>query len=206
MKAIGNFFITIFLSWIWRKIRSPYVTAAKEINKALADTHNWKHYEDASESYFYNEFFPDITLVENRTIDQGIFYAPWTRRFSAPSHKTHFDLIYKGKKYGHPLIAVHADDARALIIAPSQWALLEYDVIEECWCSFYYIKGSREDLVNKIFQKKSLIDPRDPLNFPSFPSEDGARYALTEDIQSSNPQYEYYLAREEYPLRVRPTR
>jgi hypothetical protein len=207
---IQTFISNKVLNSIWKKC-SNRIYGPREsrlIDNALKDTKNWHHYASASELYFYNEYFPDVKIVERMPSSTEIFHDCWTEIFPAPSHKTYFDLLYKGKKIDGPsFIGVSVDGGRALVIAPSIWTCeCEYEKSYESNCAFYYIKNSREYLLNQIFQKISPLDHLYELTFPTFPSKKSADYAFAEDIHKTKHKYTHYIVTEGKSKRLRPTR
>lgn len=187
------------------------ISASEYVDKALNDIDNWKHYEDATKIYFYNENFSDIRIVQSVTTDTEDYQDFWVRGFPAKSWGVHFYLVYKGQELGNPFRLIFVDGGRSLVIQPEIWSLQDKNTLnltfEEFYLSYYFVKGSRRNLLNRIFQRaypSSLQDER--LNFPVFESEQIAKASFENDLKRTGRRYGYYVIKDGSYQYMRPSK
>lgn len=165
----------------------------ERIKTYLQDTPNWRLARNAEHQQFFRyEPFPEFTLVEAKEVDEN-FGEPWVRIF--PDNKASRD-VYHLKYHGTILDTVYlvwCDGGRYLTVMPQSWASGNGGD-EDLRRSFYFVKGSIQDMVNAMVQAVYPNQDRHVLDFgfALFESERHARELLTQDLAAGAQQYTYY--------------
>lgn len=167
----------------------------EELDEALNDEGNWFRSDGPNGFYFLNENFPDVRFVVEE--GGGEFHGSWVPKgpSSAKSWRYLAKLYFRGQVFPYTVVAVNVDE-RSFRAAPDCWYGYGDESKGDKVSSFFYVAGSMELLLDRIFRANHPQHNR-RFEFPVFESKEIADAIFQNDVKRKRKErkYVYYSAK-----------
>ncbi len=169
----------------------------------LREFRNWQYSEsDSGGDYFYDEWNPEFTLIQEIGLSSEKFVEGWTQSFPDSNAFKHELLLKFHSTVLRRLNIVSCDGARYLTVLPKAWSSKDEETGKH-FVSYFFINNSIEYLVNKMIQHVHPMGIRNDnrngcsyndgiFPFSIFESEEHAKVALQQDFEQGMKEYFYY--------------
>lgn len=175
----------------FRLDRSP----SQRLTYLLSDKGNWKYYEEAGDTYFFSELFPEFKIrMRDRT--HSNFSEPWVPKFPDPSvYSYELVALYFDTKLS-ACLAVSLDGGRMLCVVPSQNVQYQGSNIARFY--YYFVNGSLKktikNMVDAVHPQHQQFYHGEPFNY--FDSEEEAKQMIEQHWSGAGNRHLIYFEKD----------